>query len=111
MVATSSAHTHTHTHKQYNFVSNAVLANMRPSSKVFAALSHRNSSNKTTEHNSSTEHITETLINVNKRNVVFVNNGVPVNLTLPPPPFPYLTTHVYTSAALGPVLINRVALL
>jgi len=79
------------------------MANMRPSSKVFSALSHLNRSINTIEHNISTEHITE---NGNKRNVVFVNNGVPVNLTLPP-----LTIHVYTSAALGPVLTNRVALL
>ena len=56
---------------------------MRPSSKVSAALSHLNSSNKTTEH-------------------AFVNNVVPVNLALPP------TIHVYTSAALGPVLTNGV---
>ena len=47
-----------------------------------------------------------TVINSNKTNVVLVNNGAPVN-----PPPPTVLINVYTSAVLGRVLTNRVALL
>jgi hypothetical protein len=102
-VATSSAQ---NKKEQYISVSNAVLANMRRSSKVSEALSHPNCSNNATEHNRYTKHIIETSINGNKRNVLCVNNGVPVYLL----PRSH-TIHIYTSAALRPVLTNAAALL
>jgi hypothetical protein len=50
----------------------------------------------------------ETLVNSNKTNVVFANNGGLFNSTPHPSPPPRI--YVHTSAALGRVLTNYVAL-
>jgi ABC-type transport system involved in cytochrome c biogenesis permease subunit len=50
-------------------------------------------------------------MNSNKTNMVFVNNGVLNSIHPPPAPPPRLSIYLHTSAAVGRVLTNYVALL